>query len=822
MAQGDENPDRSTSLAVRPSEAMYIRAPEPPPPPEEGLEVGQLFRTLRAHKRTVFGIAGLVFGSVMALTLLSDMEFRANGRLYLGELGETKASEGPSLDLSGGDRGDVGSEIEILRSETLVTRAIHASGLNVVVAPESYSPPKYWAWLLHRRDPRLLDGASRVLAARSAGFSDDLERTASYTVKFVSERAYEVWSDRRLARGTLDQELAFDGARWTLTAGNAGAPAVGASYQITILPFADVYAHALKNLNVTSPKTIGTGEPVRVVTVEYAHASPLSAASFVRQLMLSYLEQRQTWRTEEASAAEAFVSSQVQSMRQELDQTQQKLADYRRDTPVVVMENEAKALIEQIGKYEEQRVAARLSVAALSEMKRALSSPNARMEAFLLGESSDTVLAGLAKSLSDARSELVQLEEKYNESAPNVRAQRAQVDAQLNMVRGYVTSRLTRAQESLSALNGVIAQFQSKLKTVPGAELGLSQIARESDVYSKLYSSLLERQQQAAITKASTVSKNRILDLPKVQYREAAPKLWLRLASGILGLLLGAIYVLARQRLSSRLVTENDVRRALPGYPIAALIPLRPSPRKADQEARTFDVLADDPRSPYPEAYRMLRAHLYYAAPAQRGQVVLVTSPTPGDGKTTCALALGAILAADGKLVLTIDADVRKPSHHEFTGRTDAPGLGSVLTGAVEWQRAVQRITLSSGELYSIGTGGMQSPEFLSSDELASFFHVARSRFDFVIIDAASFPVASDALPLSRSADQVISVVRLQHTPRRAAIEHARRLAPAARGYALVINGGEAGPSYGADSLAAGPIAKVRGSGVNISPLTEQ
>ena len=120
-----------------------------------------------------------------------------------------------------------------------------------------------------------------------------------------------------------------------------------------------------------------------------------------------------------------------------------------------------------------------------------------------------------------------------------------------------------RAERNVAALSSVIGSFESKLKSVPGAELGLSQIGRESEVYSRMYSFLLERQQQAAISKASTVSKNRILDYPQVPLREDSPKLALHLASSVLGLLFGAALVILRGLFSGVFRRENDMRGVL-------------------------------------------------------------------------------------------------------------------------------------------------------------------------------------------------------------------------------------------------------------------
>ena len=142
----------------RPDDTMHRRAPSRPRTsplspeslPGDSVDLVQLWNTLRDNLSTVLVVAGLLFGAVMALTLSAPMEFESTGRLYLGELdreGSAGASGTSELDLSGAKLGDVASEIEILRSRTLVMRAILASGHNVSIAPIGWQPPRFWRWM---------------------------------------------------------------------------------------------------------------------------------------------------------------------------------------------------------------------------------------------------------------------------------------------------------------------------------------------------------------------------------------------------------------------------------------------------------------------------------------------------------------------------------------------------------------------------------------------------------------------------------------------------------------------------------------------------
>lgn len=764
----------------------------------DAFDVRQMWTTLRQHYLFVLVVAACVFAAVMVATLASGMMFRSSSRLYLGELeeGAKPARSGKEgIELSSGTQGVVGSELEIIQSRTLVTKAILDSGLNVGIQVLGHKPPRYGQWLLSRRDAGTLDMAARALRASDARLTDPNAKLQAYQVRFLTGVDYEArGEDGRVAKGRLDEIAELPGATLRLKAGDERGPRAGEQYSIVVRPLMVVIDEALGALRVSSPRPSPQAPPVNVVTLEFVSPSPRLAASFLERLTAAYLAERQEWKVEDASAAEAFVTNQLDSMRQALDDIQQKLADYRTKNRVVVMDNEAKAMIEQIGKYEEQRVAAHLEVAALAEVQRTLKKSDAPVGAFLLGEAKDTVLEDMATRLSSARQKLTDLESRFNDGSPELRDQRKQVEAQLESIRNYVASRAARAKENLSTLHGIIGTFEARLKTVPGAELGLVQLSREAEVYNRTYSYLLERQQQTAIIKASTLSKNRVIDAPQVAYREDSPKLLLRFASAPLGLLLGIALVLVRSLFSGTFQSEADARSFVEGLPVFASVPFRPKrrgERRGVQGAGSFDVLGSDTGSSFTEAFRALRANLYRAGAGGPGRALLLTSPNAGDGKTTCALALAAALAADGKRVVLIDADLRKPNQPPPPGPRDAqvPGLGDVLRGQSAWNEALRQVRVPFGQFYSIAAGTDTAPELLSSDNMNELLAQLRQHCDYVLLDAPSFPSAADAMVLAPNVDGVLTVLRLENTSRREALEHLRGLTISAKSFAIVLNG---------------------------------
>ena len=763
------------------------------------LDGAQLWATVRARRWWIVGLGIAAIFVVAAVTAFGRMQFRSHGSLYLGDLQE-KGTAGPAqpdqFNLFGARSGDVGTEMEILRSRALLTRAVRDAGLNATLVSVENPPLRYWQWRLEKRPLEALDPVSRHLLARDANLDDDAVEPRKLVVTMERDAAYALSTPdgRAIAHGRLGAPMNVDGFHLTLLAGPEGPPAPGRRYRLTIANLADVVDHVGRFLSVGTPKTATPGEQIKVVAISFLDRSPQMAARFVSALMRAYLERRQTWKSDEATAAETFVGERLEDLKASVDEAEQELADYRKGSQVVVLGNETRAMLDQISKYEEQRVAAKLQVATFNKIDSSLHRKDSPIEESLVGETEDPVLAGLSTSLAQAEQELTRMQSRFTGDAPALQEQQAQVDRQIKMVKSYVTGRRARAQEQLESLNQLMAQFEDKLKTVPNAEQRLTQLTRNADVLSKMYSLLLERQQQATVVKASNMSKNHVLDAAEVPRHEDSPRLPLRFAAaGLLGLLIGTLSVVSRRLLAVTFQSEKEVRAELGVLPVFGALPDNGGRRAArgDRIRSSTDVFTVDAHSPFAEAFRHLRANIYYA-PAGRGdKVFLFTSPNEGDGKTLSTLGLAVALAADHKRVLVVDGDLHRPSHHRLFQLVAQPGLSSVLTREMPWEKLVCTVETPYGTFDALPAGAIPpSPaELLSSPMFGALVAQAKRLYDFVLIDAPPFPMVSDALVISTSCDRVLSVLRLGNTQRRLAEEHLARFSAATHRYGVIING---------------------------------
>lgn len=803
-----------------------------PPRGDDELDLAAIVSVIRDRKLTIALIAFAVFAAVMAVTAFSRMDFTVSASLYMGDLKAQSSSNlldavSSQFDL-GMEKGEINTEIELLKSRKLMTQAILVSGLNVQLIPAGWAPPRYWQWRLGHRDPRALDGAWNEIRATSTQLTGTVHYGEKRDVDVVvtSASTYDVMTDgQRLGTGTFGKPLEVPGLSITLVAVEGTTPKQGATYELEVHSIDDVLEKLNKDIDkaITSPKAATVGAETDIIEFVFTSRSPNEMRAFVSALLDAYLDQNLAWKTEEASNAETFLTKQLETVRKSLDKAASDLAEFKKQSNTIDVTETAKAMLGEMAAVEQERVTARLVVDGLEQIRTQLARGNvsteaflvgalpgqpasgsggsgaapvgghagAPTEAFLVGEASDTVLMAMGQQLVASDQAVKALSEQFTPDYPPLKEARAALAAQLKSVQAYVNTRLARAREQLASLEAVQNQYTNQLKKLPDAEQKLVVLTQETEVYGKLYEFLLEKQQEAGETKASTISKTKVLDRADFQSLEETPRLSVRFVFGaVVGLLLGIGFVLARWRFASSFQSEKELRGAFPAVPLFATVPrLRASKRAKLASSSPIEVLGADLRSPLAESFRLLRTNIYYSGDRDRDKVIVVSSPGPGDGKTTTTLCLATVLAADGKRVLVVDGDMRKPSHHVLLRQPQHPGLTGILTNEIRWTAAVHSVDLPTGKFSSISTGIVppNPAELLSSPRIAAFLAEAREQYDFILIDSPPFPLVSDALVLSRYADRLLTVVRTGVTGRRAAEEHIHRLGTSPH-YGLVIN----------------------------------
>jgi capsular exopolysaccharide synthesis family protein len=230
----------------------------------------------------------------------------------------------------------------------------------------------------------------------------------------------------------------------------------------------------------------------------------------------------------------------------------------------------------------------------------------------------------------------------------------------------------------------------------------------------------------------------------------------------IVGLALGVGLAFARERLDER-VTDRDHFEAALGAPILAIVPRVPGWRNRN-EAKLVSVSAPDGAAS--EAYRTARTTLLYLAREGGLNVIAITGPGQGEGKTTTTGNLAVSLAQIGKRVVMISCDLRKPRLHRFFGLQNEVGLADVLMGLIDVPGALFKTQVPGLLLMPSGHTPHNPAELLASDAMDSLIDELSKVADYVILDTAPALVVADALGLAPKVDGVIVVAEAQKSHR--------------------------------------------------------
>jgi len=195
------------------------------------------------------------------------------------------------------------------------------------------------------------------------------------------------------------------------------------------------------------------------------------------------------------------------------------------------------------------------------------------------------------------------------------------------------------------------------------------------------------------------------------------------------------------------------------------------------------------PKSPVSEAYRTLRTNLGFTSLDRPCRSILVTSPGPGEGKSTTVANLAVVLAQAGHKVIVIDCDLRKPAQHRIFGVENHRGLTNCLIQGLDPEEVAYTNVVENITLLSSGPIPPNPAELLGSERVRSLWSTLLDRFDYVLIDSPPVLAVTDATLLSSQVDGVVLVVRSADTRVEIAQEAKEQLIKAnARILGVVLN----------------------------------
>ncbi|WP_437341858.1 CpsD/CapB family tyrosine-protein kinase [Cytobacillus gottheilii] len=170
-------------------------------------------------------------------------------------------------------------------------------------------------------------------------------------------------------------------------------------------------------------------------------------------------------------------------------------------------------------------------------------------------------------------------------------------------------------------------------------------------------------------------------------------------------------------------------------------------------------ITKHDPKSPIAEQYRTIRTNIQFSAIDQEIRTILVTSSGPGEGKSTTVANLAVVFAQQGKRVLLVDADLRKPTVHYTFNTLNTTGLTNVLTNQMSLMEAVKANDEKNLYILPCGPIPPNPSELLGSRAMTRVMDEALNEFDIILFDTPPVLAVTDAQILANKCEGTIIVV---------------------------------------------------------------
>jgi succinoglycan biosynthesis transport protein ExoP len=531
----------------------------------------------------------------------------------------------------------------------------------------------------------------------------------------------------------------------------------------------------------------------RMIEIAYTSPNSRTAADAVNALINAYIEQNRKTRFEATTQAAEWLTKQLSDLQVKVEIAEEKLVRYQKEHGIVGTDEKQNIITSKLEDLNKQLTAAEADrIQKQTTYELTLSGDPEAVSTV----SQDALLQSLRAQQADLKNQLAQATVQLGSEYPKVLELKNRLQELDNTINSELKETLSRIHNDYVGALGREKMQRQALEHQKEDASQLNQNAieynllkRDADSNRKLYDSLMQQLKEAGLSAGLSSTNVHIVDPASPPPAPFTPDIPRNLEIAFLiGLTSGVALAFVFEALDSTVRTP-DQAEAIAFLPSLAVIPFAKNElrgaAKNDRRLLPTGLQKGDeaivqayarPNSQAAEAYRALRTSILLSLAEAPPKIILVTSPLPQEGKTTTSINSAIVLAQEGRRVLLVDADLRRPSISRTLGIVSAAGLTTVLAGYA----LPESVILPSPQLPNLFVlpSGPIPPcpsELLSSARMEHLLAQWREMFDHVIIDSPPVLAVSDAVRLSVQADAVLLVLRSAQT-NKAALRRASSL----------------------------------------------
>ncbi|EOG1934819.1 polysaccharide biosynthesis tyrosine autokinase [Providencia stuartii] len=287
-------------------------------------------------------------------------------------------------------------------------------------------------------------------------------------------------------------------------------------------------------------------------------------------------------------------------------------------------------------------------------------------------------------------------------------------------------------------------KISKNIQKLPNTQQQIVRLTRDVESEQAIYNQLVAKQQELSVLNSGITADVRIIDSAESQPNAIAPKKTLIVVlATILGFIVGCAYVIAREFFNNKIKGTEDIDAL--GVNVYATIPFSTHEKKLIAAGNKRPLALENPADTAVEAIRSLRTSVYFSVMNQGNNLVMISSASPGVGKSFVTSNMAVVLANAGKKVLLIDTDLRKGRIHKAFGLSNKTGLSEYLAQQDITQPAIHRGVIENLDVICRGKNVTHSSELLMGERFKHLLDTVKGQYDIVVIDTAPILAITDS-----------------------------------------------------------------------------
>ena len=522
--------------------------------------------------------------------------------------------------------------------------------------------------------------------------------------------------------------------------------------KLVITPVNEMAEGILKELEVEASSKMSS-----VLNMTMKNSIPQKGKDILNDLISAYSQAALDDKNKVAANTLVFIEERLKLISGELTTVEKNVEDYKSKEGITDISVESQLFLQSVKDNDIQLNLVKVQQSILGGIEEYVKNKENKPGTVpaTLGVSDPTLLS-LIQGLSEMEMQREKQVRLVKADNPLVLAMDDQIKSLKSKIYENVQSLKQNLNLSALQLESQNLRLEGMIKTIPGKERALVDISREQAIKNALFTYLLQKREETALSFASAVSDIRIVDAARASTSPVTPRRSIYILFSLLGLAIpfATIYIL--DVLNDKIKRRKDIEKATQ-TPILGEI--------CWTEHNKVLVIDNESRSAFAEQIRGLRTNLSFLSIGKDVQAILFTSSMSGEGKSFISLNLGASLAMTGKKTIILEFDMRKPKLGAALSLKVEKGLSNYLIGRAELDEIIVPVP-NQENFYIIPCGNVppNPVELLVNGRLEGLISELRKRFDHIIIDAPPIGLVTDAQILEKQVDATLFVLRHDFT----------------------------------------------------------